>query len=147
MKNIKILTLITIFAISGFVNAQIQKNSKHNWQAAKDLVLQAADYAHKNGNNILLAHINRGGFTVENSYVFMLNTRGFIVAHPYRKDIIGTNNALEKHYIERMLAIIWRYNEGWIEYRFTDPKTGEETPKLSYLKQTSPNTFIGAGVY
>lgn len=77
----------------------------------------------------------------------MLNTHGFVMAHPYRKDLIGTNRALEKFDIQRMLATIWQYGEGWVEYRFTDQKTGKYTQKLSYLKQTSPNTFIGAGVY
>lgn len=147
MKNIKILTLTALLTIVGFANAQTQNNNKHNWQDAKKLVLQATNYAQKNGNNSLLKHINNGAFATENSYIFMLSSRGFVVAHPYRKDLIGKNTALEKHYIKRMLDTIWKYGEGWVEYSFTDPKTGKNSPKLSYIKQTSANTFIGAGVY
>lgn len=146
MKNIKILILATLLAVGSFASAATQTD-KHNWQTAKELVLEAAKYARQNGHNALLEHINRGGFEIENSYVFMINSRGFILAHPNRKDLVGTNRALERHYMDRMIDIIGEYNEGWIEYHFTDPKTGKNTPKLSYVKQISANAFIGAGVY
>lgn len=147
MKNIKILTLTILLALGSFANAESKNAGTHNWQAAKNLVLEAGNYAHQNGVNTLLNRINNGEFTTENSYIFMLDSRGFMLAHPYRKDLIGTNRALKQNYILRMISIVSQYGDGWIDYAFTDPKTGKTTPKLSYIKRISQNAFIGAGVY
>ncbi|MBE8189848.1 MAG: hypothetical protein HAW58_03065 [Candidatus Thioglobus sp.] len=147
MQNIKILILTSLLTFGGFTTAQTQKTQTHNWKDAKDLVLQADDFVRQNGVKSLLKNINEGGFTTANSYVFMLDSSGFLLAHPYRKDLIGTNRALKANYIIRMISIVGKYSSGWIDYSFTDPKTDKTTPKLSFVKRISPSVFIGAGVY
>lgn len=143
MKNINILMLSLLLSISTFVNA----DNQHNWQSAKSLAVEAAKFGLENDVLTLAKRINRGDFVTNNSYVFMLDTAGVILAHPNRKDIIGSNSALEKKYIKRIISIINQYGEGWIEYHFPNPKTGKDTAKLSYIIQTSPTTLVGAGVY
>ncbi|SMN11605.1 Methyl-accepting chemotaxis protein [uncultured Candidatus Thioglobus sp.] len=128
------------FATDNLVN-------KHNWQIAKQLVITAEKFASKHKQLMLIDAINGGQFVSKDSYVFALSADNYLLAHPYRKDIIGQHNVLGEKYSQRMLDIIKQYGEGWIEYHFTDPSTGKDVPKLSYIKRVSPAVFIGAGVY
>ncbi|KAF3981071.1 MAG: hypothetical protein HFP78_08525 [Methylococcales symbiont of Hymedesmia sp. n. MRB-2018] len=143
---IKIL-VISLFLLSSMTAHAESKNDKHNWQIAKKLVLEATSFAKHHDQLSLFDTINKAQFVTPNSYVFALSTDGTVLAHSYQKDIIGQHTVLEEKYIQRMLDIINQYGQGWIEYHFTDPATGKDMPKLSYIKRVSEVVFVGAGVY
>ena len=59
-------------------------------------------------------------------------------------DAFGNNYYKERH---RILSIV---EEGWIYYSFTNPVTGRDEPKASYVKSIDWNgtpAAIGAGIY
>ena len=59
-------------------------------------------------------------------------------------DAFGNNYYKERH---RILSIV---EEGWIYYSFTNPETGRDEPKASYVKSIDWNgtpAAIGAGIY
>ena len=59
-------------------------------------------------------------------------------------DAFGNNYYRERH------RILSSFGEGWIYYSFTNPTTGEDEPKASYLKKLDWDgtpAAIGAGIY
>jgi hypothetical protein len=95
-----------------------------------------------------------GRFVWKDSYVFLMDLKGKMIAHPFKPELTQkdhvllitdpTGKALFVHFVN----IARTSGEGWIEYMW--PKPGKSTPskKLTYI-YTVPNhnLFVGAGVY
>jgi signal transduction histidine kinase len=96
----------------------------------------------------------RGPFVWKDSYVFLMNLDGKMLAHPFKPELTKkdhvllitdpTDKALFVHFVNLARA----RGEGWVEYMW--PKPGKSTPhkKITYIYRV-PDTdmFVGAGVY
>ena len=95
-----------------------------------------------------------GPFVWKDSYVFLMDLKGKMLAHPFKPELTKkehcllitdpTGKALFVHFVN----LARRSAEGWVEYMW--PKPGQETPrkKITYIYRV-PDTdlFVGAGVY
>ena len=95
-----------------------------------------------------------GPFVWKDSYVFLMNMDGKMLAHPFKPELTKkdhvllmadpTGKALFVHFVNLARSS----GEGWVEYMW--PKPGKDTPrkKITYIYRV-PDTdlFVGAGVY
>ncbi|QTA85857.1 cache domain-containing protein [Desulfonema magnum] len=95
-----------------------------------------------------------GPFVWKDSYVFMMNLDGKMLAHPIKPELTKqehlflmtdpTDKALFVHFVN----LARKVGHGWVEYMW--PKPGKNTPwkKLTYIYRVpNQDIFVGAGVY
>ena len=96
----------------------------------------------------------KGPFVWKDSYVFLMDLNGKMLAHPFKPELTKkdhvllitdpTNKALFVHFVN----LARNAGQGWVEYMW--PKPGKSTPskKLTYIYRVpDQNLFVGAGVY
>jgi len=96
----------------------------------------------------------KGPFVWKDSYVFLMDLDGAMLAHPFKPELTQkkhcllitdpTGKALFVHFVN----IARNNKEGWVKYMW--PKPGENTPrkKITYIyKVPNKELFVGAGVY
>jgi cytochrome c len=90
----------------------------------------------------------------KDSYVFLMNMDGKMLAHPFQPELTQqphlllmtdpTDKALFVHFVNLARTV----GHGWVEYMW--PKPGKSTPskKLTYIYRVpNQDVFVGAGVY
>lgn len=95
-----------------------------------------------------------GPFVWKDSYVFLMNLEGKMLAHPFKPELTRKNHVLlitdptGKALFVHFVNLARNNKEGWVEYMW--PKPGKTTPqkKITYIYRI-PETelFVGAGVY
>jgi len=96
----------------------------------------------------------KGAFVWKDSYVFLMDLNGRMLAHPFQPELTKmehvllitdpTDNALFVHFVNLARTV----GHGWVEYMW--PKPGKTAPskKLSYIYRVpGQEVFVGAGVY
>jgi signal transduction histidine kinase len=96
----------------------------------------------------------KGSFVWKDSYVFLMNLEGKMLAHPFQPELTQQDHVLlitdptDKALFVHFVNLARKVGHGWVEYMW--PKPGKNTPskKLSYIYRV-PNqeVFVGAGVY
>lgn len=117
---------------------------------------EAASVIHAKGleKAIQIIQDPKGPFVWKDSYVFLMNLEGKMLAHPFKPELTQkkhcllitdpTGKALFVHFVN----IARTTEEGWVDYMW--PKPGENTPrkKITYIYKVPGNDlFVGAGVY
>ncbi len=120
-------------------------------------VKEAATMITNKGQDAAFKEINnkKGKFVWKDTYVFVLDLEGTLVARAFRQGAIGMNlmNWKDKsdpprQPIKDMVDVAKNKGEGWVEYM--NPKPGEEGlyKKISYIyKVPGQNLIVGAGIY
>ncbi|MCG6907474.1 MAG: cache domain-containing protein [Desulfobacteraceae bacterium] len=96
----------------------------------------------------------KGPFVWKDSYVFLMDLNGKMLAHPIQPELTKekhlllmtdpTDKALFVHFVNTARLV----GHGWVEYMW--PKPGKNTPskKLTYIYRVpGKDLFVGAGVY
>lgn len=120
---------------------------------AQAMVAAAVVAYDTSGAAITFGKINetpRPAFFDRDLYVFVLAEDGMTVAHAADPARVGTNvttlrDADGKNFGAEMLAVATP--EGaWVDYKWTDPETGEVAPKASWVVRHDGYVF-GCGIY
>lgn len=96
----------------------------------------------------------KGPFVWKDSYVFLMDMKGKMLAHPMQPELTRyehvlletdvTGKAIFVHFVN----LAREQGEGWVDYMW--PKPGKKSPskKLTYIyKVPSKDLIVGAGVY
>jgi len=95
-----------------------------------------------------------GVFVWKDSYVFLMNLDGKMLAHPFRPELTKQDHVLlitdptDKALFVHFVNLARKVGHGWVEYMW--PRPGKSTPskKLSYIYRVpDQDLFVGAGVY
>jgi hypothetical protein len=95
-----------------------------------------------------------GDFVWKDSYVFLMNLDGKMLAHPFQPELTKKDHVLlmtdptDKALFVHFVNLARKVGHGWVEYMW--PKPGKTTPskKLSYIYRVpNQDLFVGAGVY
>lgn len=96
----------------------------------------------------------KGPFVWKDSYVFLMNMDGKMLAHPFKPELTKREHLFlmtdptDKPLFVHFVNLARNKGEGWVEYMW--PKPGKSTPqkKITYIYRV-PETefFVGAGVY
>ena len=96
----------------------------------------------------------KGPFVWKDSYVFLMNLDGKMLAHPFQPELTQQDHVLlmtdptDKALFVHFVNLARNVGQGWVEYMW--PKPGKNTPskKLSYIYRVpNQDLFVGAGVY
>jgi signal transduction histidine kinase len=95
-----------------------------------------------------------GPFVWKDTYVFLMDLDGKMIAHPIKPELTKDDNLLQvadtdgKPLFVEFVKVAGSQGQGWVDYMW--PKPGQDQPaaKSSYIYRV-PNTpyFVGAGIY
>ncbi len=120
---------------------------------ARALVQQAVDLHDSEGRQAVLDYYNLPESGDGPWYVFILQERDdglYTVAHATLPELVGTTreriDANGFDYGAAIAAVTERGGGEWVDYIFTNPETGEDAPKHSWIERRGDLIF-GAGWY
>lgn len=96
---------------------------------------------------------SKGPFIEQELYVFACSMDNRMLAHPYRRDLIGQDvndvrDAENKLLFQEFRSVAEKRGDGWVNYWWS--KSGEPGifPKTTYIKRIAEsNMYIGVGYY
>ena len=118
---------------------------------------EAAAMVTEKGIGAAIAEINRkdGRFVWADSYVFLMDLDGKMLAHPMSPALIE-KNLLEmkdkgkpgKFLFKEMVTVAKGPGEGWVYYMWTNPGDPVPRKKVTYVYRVpGKDMFVGAGIY
>ena len=118
---------------------------------------EAAAMINEKGLDAAVAEINKkdGKFVWADSYVFLMDLEGKMIAHPLSPALIG-KNLLDmkdkgdpgKLLFKEMVELAKGKGEGWVGYMWTNPGDPKPRKKVTYIYRVpGKNLFVGAGIY
>lgn len=96
----------------------------------------------------------KGPFVWKDSYVFLMDLNGKMLAHPFQPELTQQDHVLlltdptDKAMFVHFVNLARNSGHGWVEYMW--PKPGKRTPskKLTYIYRVpNQDLFVGAGLY
>jgi len=152
MKKVTIVAMTLLFVVSLAGTAMAQSATKDECVAK---CKEAAQMINEKGLDAAIAEINKkdGKFVWKDSYVFLMDLDGKMLAHPVSPGLIGKDNTgladkAGKLFIKEFADVAKSKGEGWVSYMW--PKPGAEAPakKLTYIYRVpGKNLLVGAGIY
>ncbi|MBV7538681.1 cache domain-containing protein [Duganella sp. sic0402] len=141
---------ITVLAILAGVSAMACAGQEED---AKDLVKKASAYIKANG--IAKACVDFAdpakGFRTDDRYVYVHDIRAKMICNPGSprtegKDMIDVRDMDGKYFNREMVRIATTQGSGWVEYKWTNPKTQNMQDKKSYIERQG-DLIVGSGFY
>jgi cytochrome c len=116
---------------------------------------EAAEMIKNKGADAAIAEINKrdGRFVWKDSYVFLMNTEGNMLAHPIKASLVGKNmldikDSNGKFLFQEFIRVAKKSGIGWVDYMWPRPGEDRPTQKTSYiLKVDGQDLILGAGTY
>jgi signal transduction histidine kinase len=154
MRRIIIITLALVLGLCLATTAFADKATKEEVIAK---VKKATAMITNKGQDAAFKEINnkKGKFVWKDTYVFVFDLEGTLVARAFRQQGIGQNwmnlkdqSSPPKQMVKEMVDLAKDKGEGWVGYMY--PKPGEDAPskKTSYIYRVpGQNLFVGAGIY
>ncbi|MBI4962635.1 MAG: cache domain-containing protein [Desulfomonile tiedjei] len=119
------------------------------------LVEKAISFIEEKGGDYALKVFSaqKGPFIDKELYVFAVSMENVILAHPYRRDLIGENVSEMKDLKGKPLFAHFKQTaeesgSGWVEYWWAKTAEKEQFQKASFVKKVpGRNMYVGAGYY
>lgn len=96
----------------------------------------------------------KGPFVWKDSYVFLMNLEGKMIAHPMQPELTKLNHCLlitdptDKALFVLFVNLAKKVGSGWVEYMWPRPGGKEPAKKITYIYRVPDHDlFVGAGVY
>lgn len=149
MKKLFVSMMVVAFiAVSfgiGFTSSEADE--------AKAMVEKAVAYTLANGKEKALKEFNTPSnqFVKGELYVFAYDLTGTIIAHPINSKLVGMNvlgtpDVDGKFYRKEIIELAKKSGDGWVDYKYKNPKSGKIEQKTTYLKKTG-DIVICCGAY
>lgn len=151
MKRIALAALVVVFALStGLCFAAAERGTP---QEAQALVKKAVQYIDQNGKEKAFHAFNdtKGQFVDRDLYIFVLDTKGVVLSHGANAKLIGQNlmnlkDTDGKLFISDLVNAAKKKNNGWIEYKWENPKTKKVEQKTVYYEKKG-DLIVASGAY
>ena len=118
---------------------------------------ESAAMINAKGLDAAIAEINKkdGMFVWKDTYVFLMDLDGKMIAHPMSPALIGKNlldmpdkGTPGKLLFKEMVALAKGKGEGWVDYMWTNPGDPKPRKKVTYIYRVpGKDQFAGAGIY
>jgi signal transduction histidine kinase len=158
MKKLMIISLVALVGI--FITGNVMASEAATKEECVAKCKEAAEMIEKEGLEAAVAEIGKkdGKFVWKDTYVFLMDLNGKMLAHPMSPALTEKENLLDitdkneaapkKIFVEFINAAKGEKGEGWVDYMW--PKPGEEKPaqKDTYIyKVPGKDLVVGAGIY
>ena len=118
---------------------------------------ESAAMVNEKGQDAAVAEINKkdGKFVWKDTYVFLMDLDGKMLAHPMSPALIG-KNLLEmkdkgepgKLLFKEFVTVAKGTGDGWVDYMWTNPGDPKPRKKVTYIYRVpGKDLFVGAGIY
>ena len=153
MKKSHVLAVL-LFILCFSVQAWAQKSATKEECVVKSH--EAAALINSKGLAAAIKEIGdpKGSFVWKDSYVFLMNLEGKMLAHPIQPELTQLPHCLlitdqtDKAIFVSFVNLARTTGQGWVEYMW--PKIGKKAPskKITYIYRVpGKDLFVGAGVY
>jgi signal transduction histidine kinase len=136
MRKVTVMVLVVMASVVLAVSVMAQSAIKDECVA---LCKDAAKFINEKGLYPAVAEINNkeGKFVTKNTYVFMMDLEGHLLAHPFNpqfigRDITGVKDTNGKLFNQESITIAKTKGEGWTTYMYPTP---EESKKPTPWKE------------
>ena len=116
-------------------------------------VEDAKNFYANSGKRIALAEFTnpKGGFVKDELYIFVLNSKGTMLAHGVNQKFVGQDflelkDSDGKPFIKEIVDTANVKGRGWVEYKWYHPVTKQVLPKLVYFEKLT-DLIICCGIY
>ena len=144
-----VIILISCFSTMAWAESATMDEVIANCEAAAKLVQEKGviEASKAIGNE-------KGPFVWKDTYVFLMDLDGKMIAHPVKPELTQEDNLLQvadtegKPLFLEFVQVAGSKGKGWVDYMW--PKPGEDKPvaKSSYIYRISGTPyFVGAGIY
>ena len=136
MKKVAVIALAVIASVTLAASVMAESAVKDECVA---LCKDAAKFINEKGFYPAVFEINKkeGKFVSKNTYVFLADLEGHLLAHPFNQqyigmDMTGNKDPNGKLFVQDYIAIAKSKGEGWTEYMYPTP---EELKKPTPFKE------------
>jgi signal transduction histidine kinase len=119
-------------------------------EEAKGMAEMAAKVIESKGIDAAVSqfHAEGGNFHDRDLYVFVLDNKGFALAHGAKQALVGRDlstlrDVAGKLFVKEMLNVS---SAGWVDYKWQNPSTKKIEDKTSYVIKVG-DVWIGVGAY
>lgn len=147
------LGLVVVFAGSVFAAGATKEECVAKTKEATEMVKAK-------GLDAAVAEINKkdGKFVWKDSYVFLVDFNGKVLAHPMSPKLIGKNvldmkdksadPAKAKYLFKEFTEVAKTKGGGWVEYMWANPGDPKPRKKISYIYRVpGKEIYAGAGIW
>ncbi|MGE5190685.1 MAG: cache domain-containing protein [Gemmatimonadota bacterium] len=150
-----IVTVLLVLAGSVLAASALAESATKDECVAKSK--EAAKMVADQGLEAAIAEINKkdGKFVWKDTYVFLMDLDGKMLAHPMSPALIG-QNVLDrkdkgdpgKFLFKEFVEVAKGKGEGWVDYMWANPGDPKPRKKLTFIYRVpGKDVFVGAGVY
>jgi cytochrome c len=97
---------------------------------------------------------SKGSFVWKDSYVFLMNMDGKMLAHPMQPELTQLPHCLlitdptDKAIFVSFVNLARTAGQGWVEYMWPKPGKNSPSKKITYIYRVpGKDVFVAAGVY
>lgn len=113
------------------------------------LCKDAAKFINEKGFYPAVFEINKekGEFVGKNTYVFLVDLEGHLLAHPFNQKYIGMDMSGNKDmngtlYVQDYIKVAKSKGEGWTEYMYPTPEELKKPTPFMEKKKSKKNSFV-----
>ncbi len=146
MRKVAVIALAVMASVVLAASVTAQSAIKDECVA---LCKDAAKFLNEKGFYPAVAEINNkeGKFVTKNTYVFMMDLEGHLLAHPFNPqyigmDITGTKDSNGKLFNQESIAIAKTKGEGWSEYMYPTPEELKKPIPRKEMKSSKKISFV-----
>lgn len=147
-------TLLSVVMLSDIVNAEERATREEciamTKAASKMLEADKAAGIKEIGNP-------KGKFVWKDSYVFLMDKSGKMLAHPFNPELLKKDtliNETDKNQVKpkkifvEFLDVAFNNGQGWIDYKWPKPNKKVPSDKFTFIHRVGwTDMFVGAGTY
>ncbi len=157
-EAMKKATAIVLTALLGVVIAAPVLAESAVREECVTLCKDAAKFTSEKGFYPTVFEINKkeGRFVTKNTYVFLIDFDGHLLAHPFNSqyigmDMMGNKDSNGKLFVQEYIAIAKTKGEGWTEYMYPTPEElkkptpfaeKQKSKKISYVYRVPGKDLI-----
>jgi signal transduction histidine kinase len=146
MKKAAVVALVVMASVILSVNGLAESSIKDE---CVTLCKEAAKFVNEKGFYPAVAEINNkeGKVVTKNTYVFMMDLEGHLIAHPFNpqfigRDITGTKDTNGKLFNQESIEIAKTKGEGWSEYMYPTPEELKKPTPFKENKSSKKISFV-----
>ena len=146
MRKVAAIGLVVMASVVLVASVMAQSAIKDECVA---LCKDAAKFINEKGYYPAVAEINNkeGKFVTKNTYVFLMDLEGHLLAHPFNPqyigmDITGTKDTNGKLFNQESIAIAKTKGEGWSEYMYPTPEELKKPIPRKEMKSSKKISYV-----
>jgi cytochrome c len=146
MRKVAVIALVVMASV---VLAASTLAESANKEECVTLCKEAAKFISEKGFYPGVEEINNkaGKFVLKNTYVYLMDLNGHLLAHPFNpqfigRDMTGNKDTNGKMFIQEQLEVAKTKGEGWTEYMYPTPEESMKTTPWKEKKSSKKTSFV-----